>query len=450
VLFWVPALLAGLLWFPSAAMANSSIYARSQGGDVYPVQSTRVRMESETVQAVVYGPYAEYRVTFRFVNDGSPQAVTLGFPFGYEGAPDWGHRAEPVAAFKAAVNGRNESVRTGKGETTEFGSDLVYLWDTHFASGPTTVSVSYVCGPSYDGPQWFEYWLHTGRWWKGTIGKSVVRFTLTDRVLRSGASIVTTDPSAYNPYLRPPGSSSPSRGVTEWVFTDYEPEMPAAISYDGPTPTHDIMFPLEYRDGQPPMTVLGGGRDDDPRDPVCDGDALTAWVAPASGGIASKTLSVETSETRVREVRILPGKNTRSADFAKWARPALVRLRFSDGSQYVERLPDEPGLQRFAVDARATSMTVDVLKVYPGTEHQEVAISEVDVDSVESPRFLAFGELIARQPGEAGQPPRAKASPTTGHVGTSDWDIPRLLIVGGVGATAFVLVGLVWRRRRRA
>jgi len=64
-----------------AALADDGPLLGAIGGTYYPLSNNHIRMESETVQAICYRDYAEYRVDFLFVNSGPAEHVTLGFPF---------------------------------------------------------------------------------------------------------------------------------------------------------------------------------------------------------------------------------------------------------------------------------------------------------------------------------------------------------------------------------
>jgi hypothetical protein len=74
------ALLAVALTRPPAATANDTSLGAT-GGTVYPVRSTDIRLAAETVQVTCFGRFAEFRIDFRFVNEGERQKVKLGFPF---------------------------------------------------------------------------------------------------------------------------------------------------------------------------------------------------------------------------------------------------------------------------------------------------------------------------------------------------------------------------------
>ena len=49
------------------------------GGSIQPIGSTDIRLEAETVKAVLFRDFAEYRVDFIFDNAGEERRVRLGF-----------------------------------------------------------------------------------------------------------------------------------------------------------------------------------------------------------------------------------------------------------------------------------------------------------------------------------------------------------------------------------
>jgi hypothetical protein len=76
------------------------------GGNVYPIRNTDIRLDQETVQAVLYGDFAEYLVEFHFENDGPAQDVMLGFPFAVTADQGSGRTTGPVTGFQAWQDGR--------------------------------------------------------------------------------------------------------------------------------------------------------------------------------------------------------------------------------------------------------------------------------------------------------------------------------------------------------
>ena len=63
------ALLATFQLSRSVALADDSSLG-AEGGTVHAIWTTDVRLDAETVQATCFGNFAEYRVDFRFVNEG--------------------------------------------------------------------------------------------------------------------------------------------------------------------------------------------------------------------------------------------------------------------------------------------------------------------------------------------------------------------------------------------
>ena len=161
-------------------------------------------MEAETVQAVCYREFAEYRVDFTFTNVGEPQTVKLGFPFEITASGSMGMGNPPVA-FRAWQDGKPLAVTLGRGVSQD---DLMsgdnapgyYLHEATFPRGKTVITVSYLARPTVSAgnrfseltpPEFlalnmggwsarYDYWLHTGAGWKGTIGKATIRFHLAD------------------------------------------------------------------------------------------------------------------------------------------------------------------------------------------------------------------------------------------------------------------------------
>ena len=110
------------------------------GGAVHPMANSDIRMESETVQAVCFGGFAEYRAEFHFVNSGEPQTVQLGFPFldyskRFEGQPS-------LVAFRAWQDGVELPVTVGNGDDPAWpGSEInYYLHAANFPRGESVIS----------------------------------------------------------------------------------------------------------------------------------------------------------------------------------------------------------------------------------------------------------------------------------------------------------------------
>ena len=228
---------AVLLTLPAPPAVANDTSVGGVGGLVYPLENTDIRMQAETVQAVCYRSFAEYRVDFEFVNDGEAQTVKLGFPFEVTVLDEMG---SPPVAFRAWQDGKPLTVTLGRGVSWEqLPSDHVgyYLHQATFPHGETMITVSYLAVPTVsagsrsDAPftiagervngwqAWYEYWVHTGAGWKATIDKTVVRFTLADDFGGWGVEDQlgdweTTKPGSY---------VKVGERAYQWVYENYEP-----------------------------------------------------------------------------------------------------------------------------------------------------------------------------------------------------------------------------------
>jgi len=115
-------------------------------GNVRPIASEHIRMESETVQAIAYNGFAEYVVDFKFVNSGAAEKVRLGFPFDID---DKSSETPGIAlgGFQAWQGDTPLKVTP----TTGFDGPFESGWYEHeatFPTGTTFIRVRYVCRPS--------------------------------------------------------------------------------------------------------------------------------------------------------------------------------------------------------------------------------------------------------------------------------------------------------------
>lgn len=414
-----------LLLLPMAAFADDGEVGNTSGG-VQPLQTADIRMESETVQAVVYQRFAEYRVDFRFVNDGPARRVKLGFPFvRYDGEGQTG----PEAAFRAWQDGEPLAVTTApaaNGDSVEY-----YVHEATFRHGVTMIAVSYLARPStavlgseapeqipamYTGAlicgDQYEYWLHTGAGWKGTIGRALVRYSFADDLVGFGE---TTDAGKQDWMLTSPlGWQMPQNDVLQWDFQDLDPTEDSDI--------HVSYFHPYAQDGRAlsamPVieTTSSGDLELDPdhhydAEFATDGDPSTAWAERASGSGTGEWLKVTFgSKRRVSEVRVVPGYQKRADLFAKYNRPKTLNVEFSDGTKTTLRLADEMGVQRFPVSANAQWAKVTLGDVYRGTTRDETYLSEIEFGSgAPAPRFETFQQLM-RTPSDPTTPVVAAAS----------------------------------------
>ncbi len=402
------------------ALANDTAVG-GVGGLVYPLESTDIRMEAETVQAVCYRSFAEFRIDFKFLNEGDTQVVKLGFPFAVT-LP--GGNGNPPVAFRAWQDGKPLAVTLGRGVSQDdltFGpspTELGYfLHEATFPRGETTISVNYLALPSTssgsrsDAPftiggervngwqAWYTYWVHTGAGWKGTIDKSVVRFSLADNFGGWGIEDRLSDHETTKPdsYVKIGERSY------QWVYTDYEP-----------TDNDDVRLNftrfnyqwLATPDGIPesfgPMPMADGRfahwKNDESGFPVgweaVDSQIETFWEVGPRPKDRSFQIDIATNND-IRELRILPGRHDTLTSFAEYGRPKSMRVTLSDGTSEVLRLEDEPSLQRFALTGTAEWIEFEVLDSYPGTKSGTTYVSEIDLDAALAPTFLTFDELIS-------------------------------------------------------
>ncbi len=447
VLAMLLVLLSSILVVPSLAHADDTSMGGA-GGSVYPATSPDIRMEAETVQAVIYGGFAEYRVDFEFANEGPAQTVLLGFPFAVTKAEP-GYNSFPPTAFRAWQDGRPLDVTLGRDVAQNDARDGTvgyFLHEAPFDHGRTTITVSYLARPSMtmgsafaeiappelrDLPAWetwYDYWLHTGASWKGPIGKAVVRIVPADTFTGYGAEAKRADFTYPSARLTSPESYTRSvGGELRWLFEDFEPSDSTGDGWS----TYDVRFGF----AQPRFAEIPAGTplpDTGPRivdvtasstknwtetaefapRGVADGIPNTAWCEGAPGPGIGETLRFElAAETTIREVRILPGKNRETGIFGLCGRPKSVRLTFSDGTTAAYHLEDQPVVQRFPVDARAVWAELEILDSYPGTQQHDTYISEVEFGSEPAPSFIAFQRLLNE--GDAAPAPLAATATST-------------------------------------
>ena len=193
---WIVAALVGLcgaLLATAPARADDSSLGAT-GGTISAVPARNIRLDAETVQAVCFGSFAEYRVDFRFVNDGPARTMRLGFPFS---SPVGGtHGTERPIGFQAWQGGKPLPVRAIATGVMYGGrpSHGYFVHSARFPHGATTITVSYLSQESATAQYrkagdaatasgmaaWYEYWLHTGATWSGPIGTAVVRYGFAD------------------------------------------------------------------------------------------------------------------------------------------------------------------------------------------------------------------------------------------------------------------------------
>ncbi len=403
-----------MMWPAGPALADDSSVG-GIAGNYHPLANTDIRMESETVQAVCYRDFAEFRVDFRFVNSGAPQTLMLGFPFMLDG-----RSPEGLTAFRAWQDGTPLAVTTGQGESTDL---YYYLHQATFPTGATMISVSYIARPSgvagerfpesmpedvrtpggepgdlaYVGWQeYYEYWLHTGAGWAGTIGKAVVRFTLADDFQGYAVDIkapVQDSPDQWPYTTRPETYTKVDADTYQWVFTDLEPTerddifleftcIPVPDPKNAPAGLGAVI--AEVTTSNPPATVSTQPGEEPLREGT--GTPLQGkrpWMRFAFPG-----------NRDIREIRIVPGNNGSNDSFKQYGRPKTVKVTLSDGTSSTIRLADEPSVQRFPISGKAGWVRFDVIDSYPGTKSADVCFTTVDFGSRPAPGFEPFATLV--------------------------------------------------------
>jgi hypothetical protein len=473
-------------------------------GAVYPVANDDIRLDKETVQAVLYRSFAEFHVDIRFVNEGDKQTVRLGFPFPV--AKDGGGE---LPGFQAWQDGTLVEVSRGLQRQTYPPTKALqgyYLMNVTFPRGETTLTIDYLASPGstagriYAAPpadfgdadvfpvgKFYQYWLHTGGTWKGPIGKVVVRFRLADSF--TGWATDTTRAEAQlagggGPTTTPESYVKLDDRTYQWVFNNLEP-----------TEADDIVFAFT----QP--SALSSGNGWDATAPFPESYGALAVVDRPSGGEAAPQSAGYLASLRVvdgllrssspfphnktdmelfilgrqslREVRLVPGKSYEAPPFSRQSgRPKTVQVSFG-GTRTTVTLRDEPTLQRFPVSGQSTLIWLDVLDTY-GAPSDETCFSEIELGTELTPEFETFAVLIEQQPGASGSSGSAAREisrpliPSGSNAGDGSGQPTGLgvygskaspsrptvfLIVAGVCVLAFALIPVVSelkdRRRRR-
>ncbi|MBA4370601.1 MAG: hypothetical protein C0418_03360, partial [Coriobacteriaceae bacterium] len=451
-------------------------------GNVKPITSTDIRMEAETVQVIAYDRYAEYRVDFKFVNRGKAQKVKLGFPFNKPPEGDY----IPPAAFRAWQDGKPLTVTYAEVDDRIPGWEGwkrdYYLHEATFPHGTTMITVNYLAAPgstvvgppegvapppkyadaTYNWLAYYPYRVSTGSGWAGTIGTTVIRYSLSSDFLGwgpdeamsfSSESFRETEPEGDGIQM---GYAKPSPGVHQWTFTDYEPK--AGESGNSP---YDIEFafwrPQTY-DGPPPpwtpvvsvksSTNLKLGEYAYPAAQAADGNPSSAWAEAAKGSGKGQWVLVKFGQVKaVKEIRVLPGYAKRPELFYKYNRPKRLKIEFSDGTATTITLADRPELQRFPADAEAVTAKVTILDVYRGTTRDETYLSEIEFGTVPAPEFAAFDDLIGGGEGAgnlgAVTPPGGQTTASANAAGGATGSKKRTLPCAPPGFLGLAALGLV-------
>ncbi len=430
-----------LLSWPAPAQANDTSVG-GVGGDIFPLANTDIRLEAETVQAVCYRYFAEYRVDFLFVNDGEPQTLMLGFPYLLVG-PE-GNGTTPVA-FRAWQDGKPLQVSIGEGRYGDTDQGY-YLHEATFPRGQTTIRVTYLGNPTYTATTRFpelvptgmnveglqsqaaryDYWLHTGAGWAGSIGKAVVVYRLADDFKGWGVDVTSSYAAASEgwPWITSPETyDNPDDRTFLWEFRDLEPTEADDVCLAFAAPFLDVDFSNgSSMEAIPPvfgavMFTDSSWQNQSASDymadwAIVDGSPASAWSAGAPGADGWVKVKIEGNQS-VQEFRILPGRNDTLTSFGESGRPKTVKVTLSDETSNTFELADDPSVQTFPIQGNAVWARIEVLEVYPGTESGDTYISEISFGNRPAPRFRTFAELTGEASGPTASPTETSAAPVT-------------------------------------
>jgi hypothetical protein len=117
-----------------------------------------------------------------------------------------------------------------------------------------------------------------------------------------------------------------------------------------------------------------------------DGNAATAWRTKGNGTGQRLDFTLPAA-TRVLQVGLIPGyakvDACNSADrFLQYRRILAVRWTFDGNGPLEQNLVEKPSMQMVGVDATATHVTLEILKVTDGPQLDWTAISDVMIAGV--------------------------------------------------------------------
>ena len=409
------ALLAAFLSAQPVALADDTSIGAT-GGTVYPIWMTDVRLAAETVQATCFGSFVEYRVDFKFVNDGKARTIKLGFPFN---SRDWGENgpAQPVG-FQAWREGEPLSVRAVPARYADGAPTSGYfVHKAYFPAGATAITVSYLAessgtargrragadsgDPGFGMAAWYEYWLHTGSTWKGPIGEAVVRYRLADTFAGRGIELTAADADEEVPVTAPEGWTKPLPRTYQWRFVDFEPRSEGASGWWEPRSPYDItlgfanVWGRRPTDGKWTSSSTARVYREKSLYGIRDGSLGSCWIEGVPGpGVGEWVEARFKRPQQLRELRIVPGNNEYLSAFTRYARPKTLRAVFSDGSSRLLHFRDAPTLQRFPVDVKTKTVRLVVESVYLGTDYPATCIAEVELGTERAPGYAPFRRLI--------------------------------------------------------
>lgn len=199
---------------------STTIYAddsavRNVGGSIKPMDGhPTVRLVAEHIHARIHRKYADVECVFFLQNNGPATTVLMGFPDISGGAVGRQSDGRHFDFFESFVDGKKMDVSCVGPYEEIAGYRFWWVKEVDFAEGEVRIVRDIYrggLGSNTAGEMYFQYVLHTGSSWAGTIGSISVVFTFVD----FEAHLVTSiGPIGYE------------KGKTEirWAFHDYEPD----------------------------------------------------------------------------------------------------------------------------------------------------------------------------------------------------------------------------------
>ncbi len=420
---WLTAFMIGL---PLNVARADDAMVGAVGYGVMPLDNDQIEMVSEVVEVWLYGPSAEVEATFDFHNMGKATEVLMGFPQekGREGRGD----SPELEDFKAYVDGVEVEVTFKEQVEPRKGLDFAgwYTFKVAFAPGQTrVVRNTYRGAHTYvsDGCRFFNYVLRTGGLWKGPIGQADIIVHLQDGLSWENFNLLRVGGEFYSA-VQPSGYHLVGDKIL-WHFEDMEltsGEFDITVGFVGKG--FAAFSPIPSPAGRERLSY------------ALDGDLQTTWV-PRGAGIGQWVLwhdlpFVEQGQRQKQfayGLGVLPGYASDLQLFHTYSRPrevkvllAIAKDEFTDWGQLTIRSPqdfsqlfDSPPLdlvktieKRFALadesetqylwfddplDLLAAKVVIEGL--YPGREHEEVAITELEFPL--APKAWASSSLVTEE-----------------------------------------------------
>ena len=404
------------------ALGAAPIYANwggQSGGNVgtgafRAVGAEQVEMKNEDLNIELYRDRAKVQVDYVLHNTGPAVDVKAGFPC--LGVASKKKNYLEIEDYQLTADGKPVAYSTEKGDVKGFlgvfdeeflkmpdvegGSPRIWWLSStvHFDANQTKkLRVRYESlyefsggGPSdddYHNNDYFRYLLSTAGAWKGPIrhGKVTIK-------------AVTLDPKRLT--LKPADRFKSNGSSWVWNFSDLEPTLADNIEvclnnkffqqYQGRTNTwYSFEGDKYYFDSHAYRAQASSEQKAYPVKAISDGNRETAWATGKRGGAGeSLTLTLDPPD-HITQVGLIPGY-TKSKDlyFAN-NRVREVEVTVNGSHKITATLPHEyisfsarsskayQFVDLGSYQGNAKTIKLTVTKVYPGSRHQDLCISEV-------------------------------------------------------------------------